>query len=117
MNRLLLYSFLIIFIQSCTNIINRQVTNKLEHGLTKTEVTDIIGSKPAETKYFSNSEIMVYYIHSAIFDLIFSKNFPYFGFYPFNSTGDEFWIVLKNNRVSSFGYAKNYGYSFNNIKD
>ena len=36
---------------------------------------------------------------------------------PFNITGDEFWIVLKNGIVVSFGYAKNYGYSFNNLKE
>lgn len=117
MNRIILSLFLITFLQSCTNIVYRQVINKIDYGLTKAEVIDIIGSKPTEKKFFGNNEVMVYYIHSSIFSLIFSKNFPYFGFYPFNSTGDEFWIVLKNNSVSSFGYARNYGYSFNNLKE
>lgn len=115
MNRIFLYLFLVFFLQSCSNVVYRYVTNKLNVGIARSEVVDVIGSKPVEKKYFKDNEIMVYYVHSSIFDLIFSKNFPYFGFYPFSLTGEEFWIVLKNNKVSSFGYAKNYGYSFSNL--
>ena len=115
MSRFFLCSFLIFSLQSCSDIVYRHVTNNLTIGITKNEVIDTIGSKPVEKRYFGDSEIMVYYMHSSIFDLIFSKNFPSFGFYPFNLTGEEFWVVLKNDKVSSFGYAKNYGYSFGNL--
>ena len=117
MFRFLLVIISVTTLQSCSIIIHRQTTNKLEYGLAKEEVVKIIGSAPSEKKYFGNKEVMVYYLHSSVFDLIFSNKFPYIGFYPFNITGDEFWIVLKNGIVVSFGYAKNYGYLFNNLKE
>lgn len=115
MNRFFLYLFVIFFLQSCSSVVYRHVTNRLGVGMVKNEVIEAIGSKPVEKRYFGDSELMVYYIHSSIFDLIFSKNFPYFGFYPFNLTGEEFWVVLKNDKVESFGYARNYGYSFGSL--
>lgn len=79
---------------------------------TKEEVIDTIG-KPYTKKLFYNKEYMVYYIHDSIFDLLFSTNeFPYIGFYPFLRTGNEYWVILEDNKVVAVGLAKNFG---NNI--
>lgn len=105
----------LILLQSCNGIIYSQMTNKLSNDLTKSQVIDILGTEPFEKKSKNDNEVMVYYVHSSVFDLIFPKRFPYFGFYPFSLTGQEFWIVLKNGKVSTFGSANNFGNSLNNI--
>jgi hypothetical protein len=102
---------------SCTNIAHRHVTNDLYLGATAKEVVLVMGDGPAEKKSFGGKEVMVYYVYSSIFDLIVNwEKFPYVGFYPLLSTGQEFWIILNDNRVESFGYAKNFSNSLKNLK-
>lgn len=105
----------LILLQSCSGIIYSQMTNKLSNNLTKSQVIEILGTEPFEKKFKNDNEVMVYYVHSSVFDLIFPKKFPYFGFYPFSLTGQEFWIVLKNGKVLTFGSADNFSNSLNNI--
>jgi hypothetical protein len=84
------------------------MTNDLKKSMSEQEVETVMG-KSEEKKVYYNKNILVYYVHNSIFDMIFSKNFPYIGFFPFNRTGKEFWIVLEDEGVVAFGYAGDFG--------
>jgi hypothetical protein len=104
------------FLASCVNIVHRHTTNELQLGKRREEVMAIMGGEPDEKKIYGSREVLVYYIHSSIFDLFTNgEKFPFVGFYPLFSTGREFWIILNNNRIEAFGYAKDFGNSLKNI--
>lgn len=112
------FSILILLsLSSCGGFIYEQATNKLDGNMDRSEVISRLGTKPFSKKLNGNSEVMVYYTYASIFDLIFCDRFPYFGFYPFNVSGQEFWIVLENGKVSKFGYAKNFGNSLGGVRE
>lgn len=73
----------------------------------KEQVIKKIG-RPYTKKSFYNKEYMVYYVYDDIFSLFFNiKRFPYVGFYPLLRTGEEYWIVLENNKVVAVASARN----------
>jgi hypothetical protein len=90
------------------------MTNDVHKLASKQEVEAIFGPSE-EKKFYQNREILVYYLHNSLFDMIFSKNFPFIGFFPLIRTGKEFWIVLENEQVVAMGYADNFGYRLNGI--
>ena len=91
-----------------TNSISKvHVTDNRNEVIKKVGIPDII-------KGYYNKEILVYYVHSDIFDLFISSKFPYIGFYPLLRTGEEYWVILEDGKVASFGSAKNYKTSIPN---
>jgi hypothetical protein len=76
--------------------------------MSEQEVKAVMGNSD-EKKVYYDKNILVYYVHNSIFDMIFAKNFPYIGFFPFNRTGKEFWVVLKDGGVIASGYAGDFG--------
>jgi hypothetical protein len=101
----------------CTSVTHIHLTNRLRNGIGKEEVVSTMGSEPAEKMAFGGKEVLVYYLHASVFDLIFNqKRLPYVGFYPLLQTGREYWIVLERDRdrVVAFGYAENFG---NSLRD
>jgi hypothetical protein len=96
-----------LFLASCVGNFNFAL-NDLKKSLSEKDVKSIIGDS-SERKLYREKDILVYYIHNSVFDLFFSKTFPYFGFFPFNRTGKEFWVVLKDDKVIAFGYATDFG--------
>lgn len=81
--------------------------NKIDVGMTKKQVTKVMG-KPYSTNAFYNKDFFVYYVHEDFIDLFISKKFPFIGFYPIIRTGTEYWIVLENARVVSYGEARHF---------
>jgi hypothetical protein len=79
------------------------------------EVIKVMG-RSDEKKLGFGKNILVYYLHSSIFDLFFSKNFPYIGPYPFNRTGKEYWVVLKDDKVVAFGYLSDFYQQLSSLK-
>lgn len=114
-HKLLLFMF-VFFLQSCSNITTLYQTKKLYYGQSSGDIVKKLGN-PSEKKIINmSSEIYVYYVHSSIFDLFLnSEKFPYIGFYPFNRTGKEFWVVLNNGKLKTSGYVKDFGKYSNNI--
>ena len=101
---LILLSFL--FISACFPLTGYGL-KEININDNKEEVIKKIG-KPYTKKSFYNKEYMVYYVYDDIFSLFFNiKRFPYIGFYPFLRTGEEYWIVLENNKVVAVGSARN----------
>jgi hypothetical protein len=84
------------------------MTNDLKKSMSEEEVKGIMGAV-SEKKLYFDKKILVYYVHSSVFDIVFSKSFPYVGPFPFNRTGKEFWVVMENNVVIAFGYAGDFG--------
>jgi hypothetical protein len=84
------------------------MTNNLDVSMTKQDVIKVMGHND-EKRLIQGDEVLVYYMHNSVFDLFFTKSFPFVGFYPFNRTGKEFWIVLKDGKVASFGYPADFG--------
>jgi hypothetical protein len=87
------------------------MTNDLKKSMSEREVIAIMGNSEEKRSYYDKN-ILVYYIHSSIFELIFTKTPPYIGFFPLNRTGKEFWVILENDKVTAFGYSKNFGDRF-----
>jgi hypothetical protein len=84
------------------------MTNDIQKFSPKQDVEAVLGQSE-EKKIYQNKEILVYYLHNSLFDMIFSKNFPFIGFFPLVRTGKEFWVVLEDGRVTAAGYADNFG--------
>jgi hypothetical protein len=85
------------------------MTNDINKLASKQDVEAVLG-RSEEKKIYQNKEILVYYLHNSLFDMILSKNFPFVGFFPLVRTGKEFWIALENERVVAMGYIDNFGY-------
>ncbi|MDR1425716.1 MAG: hypothetical protein LBI70_01840 [Rickettsiales bacterium] len=102
----------------CTRVSHIYLTNGLASGSRRSDVIFTMGGEPAEKRASGKTDVMVYYLHAALFDLIFNqKRAPYVGFYPLLRTGREFWVVLSKNseRVIAFGYAEDFGNSLKNL--
>jgi hypothetical protein len=91
------------------------MTNDLKKSMSEQEVFAIMG-KSEEKKIYYDKSILVYYVHNSIFELIYSKIPPYIGFFPFNRTGREFWIIFEDDKVIAFGYSGDFGNRLSNIK-
>lgn len=83
-------------------------TNGLKYGMGRDEAMKTMHAKPVATKAYYNKEFMVYYLHGGFFDYFFVRKAPFVGFYPLVRTGEEFWIILEDGKIVSFGEAKNY---------
>ncbi|MDR1495096.1 MAG: hypothetical protein LBI29_03635 [Rickettsiales bacterium] len=113
-------SFPLVFVLAvvaCANVNFIHLTKELRTGDTREEVVSAMGGNPAEQKASVRMDVLVYYLHASIFDLVFSqKRAPFVGFYPLLLTGREFWIVVDRgrDRTVAFGYAEDFN---NSLKD
>jgi hypothetical protein len=101
----------------CTNVSHVYLTNDLTTGSTRAEAISAMGSEPTRKMASAKMDVLVYYLHASVFDLVFSpQKAPFVGFYPLLRTGQEFWVVLDRARdkVVAFGYAENFS---NSLKD
>ncbi|MDR3079288.1 MAG: hypothetical protein LBU15_04625 [Rickettsiales bacterium] len=108
----------LLLVTACTGIVHIHLTRELRGGSSRGEAIAAMGSDPAEQRASSRMDVLVYYLHASLFDLVFSqRRAPFFGFYPLLLTGHEFWIVVDRNRdrVVAFGYAENFGSSLGNL--
>jgi len=87
--------------------------NKISAGMSKEETVGIMG-KPYSTKYMKGEEYSVYYLHEDVIDLFFRQNkFPFIGIYPILRTGQEYYIVYKDDVVVAYGDRPFYKGSLN----
>ena len=102
-----LCTLLILFLSSCFPLTSNSL-NKIEIGDSKEHVVKKLGKQYTQKGYY-NKTFLVYYVHDSFFEIFFNaKEFPFIGFYPFLRTGKEYWVVIENNKVVSFGNADNY---------
>lgn len=99
---------LLILLSGCFPLTSNSL-KKINVDYTEDQVVKVLG-KPFSKKAYYNKVYLVYYIHDDLFSIFFNiKRFPFVGFSPFLRTGDEYWIIMENDRVVSFGTAKNFG--------
>lgn len=100
-----------LFLSGCFPLTSNSL-KKLSVNDTEEQVIKTLG-KPFSKKVYYNKVFLIYYIHDDFFSIFFNlKKFPFIGFYPLLRTGDEYWIIMEDNKLVSFGSAKNFG---NNI--
>lgn len=81
---------------------------KLNVNDSEKDVVKVLG-KPFSKKAYYNKVYWVYYVHDDFFSIFFNfSRFPFVGFSPFLRTGDEYWVIMEDGRVVSFGSAKNF---------
>jgi outer membrane protein assembly factor BamE (lipoprotein component of BamABCDE complex) len=100
-----LLSFL--FLLACFPLTSNSL-NKIRVGDSREHVINVLGKQYTKKAYYSKT-YLVYYIHDSFFEIFFnSKEFPFIGFYPLIRTGKEYWVIIDNDKVVSFGNANNY---------
>lgn len=105
------FFFIFIFLLTGCFPLTYNSIKKISVSDSKKEVQRILG-KPYSKKAYYNKDFFVYYIHEDFIDIFFTaKKFPFVGFYPILRTGNEYWIIFEDNKVASFGDAKNYSNS------
>ncbi len=111
MNKVLCFLLLILVLNACTPVTSNSL-KKINTNDTEEQVKKILGN-PYSKKAYYNKTYLVYYVYDDFFSIFVNlKKFPFFGFPPLLRTGDEYWIILEDNRVVAFGLSKNFG---NNI--
>lgn len=97
----------ILFLNSCFPLTANSL-KRINVNNTEEQVVKVLG-KPYSKKAYYNKEYFVYYIHDDFFSIFFNmKKFPFVGFYPFLRTGEEYWVIIEDGRVVSFGSSSNY---------
>lgn len=104
-----MFAFLSIFIllTACFPLTSNSF-KKINVGDSEKRVVKVLGN-PTSKKAYYNKEHFVYYVHQDFFSLFFNiKRFPFIGFYPFLRTGEEYWVIMEDDKVVSFGSSSNY---------
>lgn len=104
-----MFTFLFVFIllTACFPVTSNGF-KKVNVGDSKKQVVKILG-RPTSKKAYYSKEHYVYYVHQDFFSLFFNiKRFPFVGFYPFLRTGEEYWVIMEDDKVVSFGSSSNY---------
>lgn len=98
---------LLILLSGCFPLTSNSL-KKLNVNDNEEQVIKVLG-KPFSKKAYYNKVYWVYYVHDDLFSVFFNiKRFPFIGFSPLLRTGDEYWIIMEDGRVVSFGTAKNF---------
>lgn len=105
--KIFFYLFLTLSVNACFPL----TSNSLKHinvNDTEKQVIKILGS-PFSKKVYRNKTFLVYYVHDDFFSIFFNiKKFPFVGFFPFLRTGEEYWVILENDKVIAFGSSRNF---------
>lgn len=103
-----LFFIILILLTSCFPLTSNGLKN-IKINDNETEVFKKIG-KPFSKKAYYNKTYWVYYVHDDLFSIFSNfRKFPFIGFYPFLRTGEEYWIIIEDNRVVAWGLSKNFG--------
>lgn len=102
-----IFCILFILLSGCFPLTSNSL-KKINVNNTEKQVVEVLG-KPFSKKAYYNKTYLVYYIHDDLFSIFFNlKRFPFVGFSPLLRTGDEYWVIMEDGKVVSFGSASNF---------